>query len=173
MEEIKNRYVVTVDDKEYDINLSPLDELGKYLIEFKGKKYTITADVLADKKFLFKIDNMSSEVDITRKDDHLEVFLEGKEMVTRVEPYYLAELRRKTATGTGAEEMIVKAPMPGLVLQSEVAAGDIVKKGQTLVIIEAMKMENMIKSPHDGQIKEVFVSSGQAVDKDEKLVEFE
>ena len=101
------------------------------------------------------------------------IFLEGKEMTAKVEPYYLAELRKKAGVGAGDDSGIVIAPMPGLVLQTEVNPGDTVKKGQTLVIIEAMKMENMIKSPHDGKIKDVHVSAGQAVDKNDKLVEFE
>jgi biotin carboxyl carrier protein len=172
MEKAKNRYVVTVDDKEYDILLSPLEEYGRYLIEFNGNKFTVTADELTDKKFLFKIDNMSSEVDIVRKNDNLEVFIEGKEMNVRVEPFYLAELRRKAGGAVGDDIKIIRAPMPGLVLKAEVEKDSTVAKGQTLVIIEAMKMENMIKSPHDGIIKEVFVTDGQAVDKNEPLVEF-
>jgi biotin carboxyl carrier protein len=174
MEEIKNRYVVTVEGKEYDIYLSPLEQYGRFLIEFNGRKFTITADELTDRKFLFKIDNMSSEVDIDRKNDHLEVFLEGKEMSTVVEPFYLAELRKKAGASVGGpSEMIITAPMPGLVLNAEVKPGDVVEKGQTLVIIEAMKMENLIKSPYEGTVKKIFVDSGQAVDKNEKLVELE
>jgi len=173
MEEMKSRYIVTVDGKEFDLFLSPHKEPGKYQIEHDGKQYKIVADALTDKKFLFKIDNMSSEVDISRKGDDLEVFLEGKEMTSRVEPYYLAELRKKAGGGAGDDTSVVIAPMPGLVLQSEVKPGDSVKKGETLVIIEAMKMENIIKSPQNGIIKEVSVSAGQAVDKNDKLVEFE
>lgn len=174
MDEIKNRFVVTVDEKEYDLFLSPLEEYGKYLIEFNGSKFTIMADELTDKKFLFKIDNMSSEVDIVRKGDRLEVFLEGKEMNAVVEPYYLAELKKRAGvTAGGPSDMTIKAPMPGLVLGSEVKPGDTVKKGMTLCIIEAMKMENLIKSPFDGVVKEVFVEAGQAVDKNEKLLELE
>ncbi|MFH2036280.1 MAG: biotin/lipoyl-containing protein [Candidatus Zixiibacteriota bacterium] len=173
MSEMKNRYIVTVDDKEFDLYLSASNEGGKYIIEHEGVQYKIVADSLTDKKFLFKIDNMSSEVDIVRKDDYLEVFLEGKEMISKVEPYYLAELRKMAGEKSGHTKMAISAPMPGLVLQIDVKSGDNIKKGQTLLIIEAMKMENMIKSPHDGIIKEIYVSAGEAVNKNEKLVEFE
>lgn len=67
----------------------------------------------------------------------------------------------------------VKAPMPGLVLDIKVNPGDAVKKGDTLLILEAMKMENAIKSPIDAVIKSVEVSPKQAVDKNAILVHFQ
>ena len=53
----------------------------------------------------------------------------------------------------------------------QVAAGDTVEKGQTLMLLEAMKMEIRIKSPAGGQVKRLLVANGQAVDKDQMLVE--
>lgn len=67
----------------------------------------------------------------------------------------------------------IEAPMPGLILSLEVAAGDKVEEGQTLLVLEAMKMENAIRSPRDGKIKAVAVSAGMAVDKKALLLEFE
>jgi len=63
--------------------------------------------------------------------------------------------------------------MPGLVLAVKTSSGDRVAKGQALLIIEAMKMENIIKAPADGIVKEVRVSGGTSVEKDDTLVEFE
>lgn len=67
----------------------------------------------------------------------------------------------------------VKAPMPGLVLSTKVQIGDNVKKGDALLILEAMKMENIIKAPSDGIIKAVLVTEKQAVDKGQVLFVFE
>lgn len=66
----------------------------------------------------------------------------------------------------------VKAPMPGLVLSVLVADGDEVKKGDNLLVLEAMKMENMIKSPTDGIVKKVAVQQGNKVEKNELLISF-
>ncbi len=65
----------------------------------------------------------------------------------------------------------IKAPMPGLVLEVAVKPGDSVQKGAPLIILEAMKMENVIKSPGDGQVKAVQVKKGQAVEKNQLLIE--
>jgi biotin carboxyl carrier protein len=67
----------------------------------------------------------------------------------------------------------VKAPMPGIVLAVEASVGQEVSKGDTLLILEAMKMENAIKSPAEGVVKEICVEQGVAVDKNQILIRFE
>jgi len=72
----------------------------------------------------------------------------------------------------GAKINNIKAPMPGLIINLKVKAGDIVKAGDQLVILEAMKMENIIKSPGEGTVKNVKVAKGDSVEKGQVLVEF-
>ena len=66
----------------------------------------------------------------------------------------------------------VTSPMPGNILAVNVAAGDAVKKGQVLMILEAMKMENEIMCPHDGTIASVAVTKGAAVESGTVLCTF-
>lgn len=75
------------------------------------------------------------------------------------------------STGTSSLKEI-KAPMPGLILDLKVAPGDLVKKGDVVLILEAMKMENSIKSPGDGLVKAVKVSLKQSVEKNQVLIQF-
>jgi len=67
----------------------------------------------------------------------------------------------------------IKAPMPGLVLRSIVSIGDTVAKGDSLLVLEAMKMENVIKSPGEGVIAKILVEKGQAVEKNQVLLVFQ
>lgn len=67
----------------------------------------------------------------------------------------------------------IKAPMPGLILEIEVSVGQEVKEDDTLLILEAMKMENVLTSPRSGIIKSISVKQGDAVDKNQMLIEFE
>jgi biotin carboxyl carrier protein len=66
----------------------------------------------------------------------------------------------------------VKAPMPGLILEIKVQPGQEVKKGDPILILEAMKMENILKSPGDGIVKEIKVQARQNVEKNQVLILF-
>lgn len=74
--------------------------------------------------------------------------------------------------GAGGKVTEVKAPMPGLVLKILVAAGATVSKGDALLVLEAMKMENVIKSPTDGTIASIEVQQGKTVEKNEVMIKF-
>ena len=65
------------------------------------------------------------------------------------------------------------SPMPGAIVSIDVQAGDVVEDGQQLCIIEAMKMQNVLKSEVSGTIKKVNVKAGDSVVVDEILIEFE
>jgi biotin carboxyl carrier protein len=67
----------------------------------------------------------------------------------------------------------IKAPMPGLVVSILVKEGDVIKKGEPLVALEAMKMENIIKSPADVVIKKINISKGLALEKGQVMIEFQ
>ena len=85
------------------------------------------------------------------------------------------ELVRKMGLTTAVIHKIkdIKAPMPGMVLDIMVEPGQEVVHGDALLVLEAMKMENVIKSPGEGVIKAIKVEKGKAVDKGEVLIELE
>ncbi|PCH77944.1 MAG: acetyl-CoA carboxylase biotin carboxyl carrier protein subunit [Flavobacteriaceae bacterium] len=67
----------------------------------------------------------------------------------------------------------LNAPMPGIILDIIVHKGDLIKKGDPMVILEAMKMENTLNAPADGKIKSVYFSKGESVEKGALLIEME
>ncbi|MGC6432527.1 MAG: acetyl-CoA carboxylase biotin carboxyl carrier protein subunit [Jejuia sp.] len=94
----------------------------------------------------------------------------------RIELYNeLDNLINKMGFSIGAKKTIssITAPMPGLILEISVTEGQEVKKNDSLLILEAMKMENSIVSPIDGVIKSIHAKEGDAVDKNQLIIEFE
>ena len=87
--------------------------------------------------------------------------------------YRLEKPTRRTAGGFGepGSGQAVRSPMPAQVRAVNVSEGEAVTKGQTLLLLEAMKMEIRIKAPADGRVKRLLVASGQAVEKDQLLAE--
>ena len=88
---------------------------------------------------------------------------------------HLDQLIKEMGFEVGKTKVVnaIKAPMPGLILEINVAVGQEVQEGDNLLILEAMKMENSFDSPRAGVIKSIAVTKGQAVDKGQLLIEFE
>jgi len=84
---------------------------------------------------------------------------------------HLREVTTALAGASGPKPVV--APMPGLVMRIEVAEGDVVKEGDGVVIVEAMKMENELTAEGAGRAVRIAVSEGDAVEKGQVLVEFE
>ena len=75
--------------------------------------------------------------------------------------------------GANAVENEIHAPMPGLILEVSVKEGDEVAEGDSLCVLEAMKMENALGAPRDGVVKAVHIAKGETVDKNALLIELE
>ena len=78
----------------------------------------------------------------------------------------------RQSTGRADSKAALTAPMPGVILEVNVKAGDTVTRGQQVAILDAMKMHNVIGAPRAGTIAEVFVSAGQSVNHGDAIVSF-
>ncbi len=121
--------------------------------------------------FSLLLDHSSYEVLVNEESGEYQVLLSGHLFNVRVEDERarrLAQASRGFMPGSG--ELQIKAPMPGLVVAIPVMEGQPVKKGDVLVVLESMKMENEIKAPRDATVSGVRVQSRQSVDQNQLLV---
>lgn len=103
-----------------------------------------------------------------------ELHLRGRRLTAEVVDERTRAIRAMTgASAAPAGPKRVRAPMPGLVLRVEVAPGDVVRPGQGLLIVEAMKMENELRAEVGGRVVAVHVAAGEAVAKDQLLIDLE
>jgi biotin carboxyl carrier protein len=121
--------------------------------------------------------NQSYHVELIEKDYNAKTYtlkVQGAIYTVKI-ANALDQLIEQMGLSTASSKKInqIKAPMPGLILDISIKVGDEVKENDTLLILEAMKMENSITSPRDGIIKTIAVKKGAAVDKNQLLIEFE
>jgi len=127
---------------------------GHYHILFKTKGYR--AEIV-------KIDRAMKTVDLK---------INGQKYLIQLRDKFDLLLEKMGMNGVTASKVnVIKAPMPGLIVDLRVKDGDMVKAGDPLLVLEAMKMENIIKSPGDGQVKKVNVKKGDRVEKGQLLIE--
>ncbi|WP_231458765.1 MULTISPECIES: acetyl-CoA carboxylase biotin carboxyl carrier protein subunit [unclassified Pedobacter] len=112
-------------------------------------------------------------VELNRMDKTCTVRVNGNNYSLKVEDKFDQLLKQLGLDNIASAKIAeIKAPMPGLVLSVAVKEGTEVKKGDNLLILEAMKMENIIKSPTDGIVKKIAVIQGDKVEKNQVLLQF-
>lgn len=117
------------------------------------------------------VDGRSRTARVARRDGGLIVWVAGHRFDLNVGRAAADSVENVWAGGGGSG--IIKAPMPGKVVKVVVQEGDTVSVGQSLVIVEAMKMENEVRAPVAGIVRKVSVSAGDSVGTTEAMVEIE
>jgi biotin carboxyl carrier protein len=168
---LKMKFIAVMDDKEHQVIVKD-HEHGVYSVELDGRAYLVDAKTMQSQIISCLIENKSYDLDIDDKDQSKDP-LDGRIAVRvrgRVVRFEMLEQRRKKMKDAATMHFAqsgtqnINSPMPGKVLRYLVAVGDEVKKGQGLVVIEAMKMENELKASKDGVVKNICSSPGLAVD---------
>ena len=164
---------VVVNGRPWKVALEPAERAGTFTVTIKGKSRLVDASWI-DADTVSLIDSGASrEIRIHPRGNNGAVGVEfGGVLYEAVVSIGEARLKSR-ATGTGASGAMgalgasgaaVRAPMPGRVVRVLVAVGDRVTARQGVVVVEAMKMENELRSPRDGTVKEVGVVAGAAVE---------
>jgi biotin carboxyl carrier protein len=165
--------------------------MRRYRVAIRGKDFVIDVEEFAADRFAVMVGNQSYEVTLAGDEDlpgatitpgiapthggaarqpsppaRIAVRAEGSAAAT--EDTSGAAQRRPASGGAGT----LNAPMPGVIVELSIGPGDTVERGQTIAILDAMKMQNNIKSPRAGTIAEVYVAVGQAVGHGDPIVRF-
>ena len=143
-----------------------IEEVGRslYRIAVDGNEFLVDGKKTGLTNYSLIVDNRSFEVDVDITEDEYRVLVDGRS-------YHVDLVDERRVRLGGAQPGIqlegrqqVSVPMPGKVIAVLAGEGDRVEKGQGLVIVEAMKMENEVRSPIAGEVKEVRVKAGDALE---------
>lgn len=168
----KHNYTVTVNGKlEHKI-----ERESKWNGSIDGKSYACDVVATGPGKLHIIQDGRSYDVEVVSCDSTsktLTIVVNSNKYQIQVSDKYdelLKSLGMDKSSGAKVSEM--KAPMPGMVLDVLVTEGQAISKGDAIVVLEAMKMENILKAPGDTVVKKVLVKKGTAVEKNQVLISF-
>jgi acetyl/propionyl-CoA carboxylase alpha subunit len=151
------------DGEEYTLDVTPLAE--GYQVQFGERMASVHFARGADGQLTFILDGRKVEAHISTDGVRRWVSFGGKTLVFEK----TSGQRRGGASGYSSGRLT--APMPGQVRTVNVAVGDAVMKGQTLLVLEAMKMEIRIQAPSDGVVERLAVEQGETVEREQVLIE--
>lgn len=152
-------FEVTVNGEGYSLNGNPVD---------------LDIITLENDRFHILRNSHSYLVEVLKKDQqYITLRINGTEIEVNVKNK-LDQLLERLGMDQVSDDALndITAPMPGLILEVNVTEGDEVEKGDPIMILEAMKMENVIKAPGQGVVKAVKVGKGDSVEKNQVLVQF-
>jgi biotin carboxyl carrier protein len=161
------KYITTVEDKQFLVEI--IDEKH---VSVDGKIYEIDFESVSGQPvYSLIVDGKSHEGYVAQGEDNWQVLLRGRLYPIIVEDEREKRLRN-AAGGSVAEagEFHLRAPMPGLAVAILVEEGQAVEKGQVLLILESMKMQNELKSPRDGIVGRIRVKAGETVEQKQTLL---
>ena len=155
--------------------------MREYVMAIGGKEFHAAIKELNAEYALVQVDDTEYKVILKQLGSGPSVFSGRARGLVQPAPIAAAASARESApamaqppqSGVGAPESsgTIPAPLPGLVLDLLVREGDAVKAGQSLLIMEAMKMENQIQAPFDGTVKKIFVQKGANISEGDKMIE--
>ena len=160
-------YTILWEDKEHQVQIEAGE--GTYQITLDGETHRFEPLLAKGSLFSFLIDGTEvMEADVMFRQDNCELNL-------RNVPYHFEvfDPRRRVVSQSESAQGghgLISAPMPGKIVDVKAVVGDKVEKGQALVVIEAMKMQNELAAAIDGVVQEVCVKVGEAVESGQKLV---
>jgi biotin carboxyl carrier protein len=161
------KYVTTVGDIAFTVEV-----VDAHHVSINGQLMEVDFENISGQPvYSLLIDGKSYEAYVNEGENGWQVLLLGQQYPVEVEDE--REKRLRLAAGGAVSEggeFHLKAPMPGLVVAVAVAENQEVGKGQVLVVLESMKMQNELKSPRPGQVKRIRVKPGETVEQRQTLL---
>lgn len=170
---IPERLVVSVDDSRFTVNYEAIKD--GFEIQFEKQVFEVTSDfILGNKLWQGEIDGETANVYIEHIDGgYLLTYMGSKAKVT-VRSLRVAELEKYVPEKDDSwMSNDMEAPISGAIVEVRVKVGDVVSRGQDLVVLEAMKMENILYSERDAIVKEILVKKGDPVSVNQVLIKFD
>ncbi len=157
-----------IDNKLRKISLEKKDNI--FIVSDGDRTFKADIHFISPNSVSILIEGHSFQVYFARDKEKQYLSLGGQQFIVQ-EPLESEEGYEEGEVKPKEDKLVITAPMPGKVIKINVTEKEEVRRNQTLAIVEAMKMENELKSSIDGFVKKIFVSTGELVDSEKPLIE--
>ena len=157
-----------IDNKLHKISLEKKDNI--FIVSDGDRTFKADIHFISPNSVSILIEGHSFQVYFARDKEKQYLSLGGQQFIVQ-EPLESKEGYEEGEVKPKEDKLVITAPMPGKVIKINVTEKEEVRRNQTLAIVEAMKMENELKSSIDGFVKKIFVSTGELVDSEKPLIE--
>jgi len=166
-------YTIQVKDKSFEVELNSTDSKQGFV---NGKAFKLDINKSGNEQHVL-YNNRSYKIELVQLSDNkqdLVLKINNDKLTVKVSDELDLLLKKLGMDNLSSQKLNdIKAPMPGMVLKILVEAGQEVQEGDTVLVLEAMKMENNIKAPATKIVKEVLCEASKAVEKNDVLIVFE
>jgi biotin carboxyl carrier protein len=162
-------FIATLGEQRYKVEIEETDK-SVYRVSVDGNEFLVDGKKTGRTNYSLIVDSRSFEIEVDHKGDEYRVLVDGRNYHVNLIDERRVRVGGGPVGGGLQGRQIVSVPMPGKVIAILVSEGDAVEKGQGLVIVEAMKMENEVRSPIAGAVKEIRVKQGDTVEGGTALV---
>ncbi|CAG1012295.1 MAG: biotin/lipoyl-binding protein [Anaerolinea sp.] len=160
------KYLTTVNGQTFEVEI---EQDGR--ITVNGTERTIDFQHITEALYSAIINNKSIEALVEERDNKYQVLMRGDQYEVEVLDEREQRLMRSSSGFAVSQgELSIRSPMPGLIVDVKVSAGQQVEKGMALVVLESMKMENDIKAPRAGTVVRVHIAKGDSVEQNRVLI---
>jgi pyruvate carboxylase subunit B len=160
------KYVTMVNGKQFEIEI---ERDGSILVN--GERRQVDFLAMGPSQYSLLTNMLSHNLVIEEREGEVQVLVRGRLFTSKVMDERTLLMAQRTGGGIAdTGEASIKSPMPGLVVAVSIEVGQEVKAGQTVLILESMKMQNELKAPRDGVVQAVHVAAGQSVEQNKILV---
>ena len=148
-----------------------VDSNGESFLTFQGKKLDVQFKKMSDDRYVLIKENQPYNINIVKLDEGFDVVVNGTPFQVFVEDEHARKMKELVKSrGSAQAEKVIKAQIPGLIVDVLVEKESNVKTGEPLLILEAMKMENIIKAPFDCEVTEIKVNPKDTVNQNQVLL---
>jgi biotin carboxyl carrier protein len=166
------KFYATSEHKTYEFKVE-VEANGYIITNADGQQFEASIEHIENDRYSLLLNNESFIVNANKLDDTYTTIIRGKQFELQIDDEKSKAWKSILNAGSAANaEVVLKSPMPGLVVKILVETGQEIKKGDPLLVLSAMKMENEIKAKTDCIVETIHCTENKAVEKNELLISF-